>query len=418
MNPYTEAIDWIYNRQVFGIKPGLERLEQLLTVLNKPHEQLRVVLVGGTNGKGTVARLVAHAAQLDGQRVGLFTSPHLHHFGERFVVNQQPPTQERLKAYIEHIKPHAEEIGATFFEIVTALAFVHFAEEAVDLTVLEVGLGGLYDATNIANPIVSAVVSVSLDHTEILGNTIEAIARDKAGIFRPGMPAVTGATGEALDVLREEAMRIGAELNDLSGFEISASDHSLAGQQVALGSERVFHTPLIGVHQPRNIAVAYGVAQALGVRAEAFVAAARESAHPARLEVIERGPTWLIDGAHNAAAAEALANTLADIHAQPDVLIVGTSQEKNQAEIAQFVATLAPHIIVTRAVHSPRATEIEQLQRVLPRAQRAETPSEALALAEQLAPNGLVLVAGSLFLAAEVRALLLDIGDDGQQRFQ
>ena len=417
----TEAIDWIYHRQVFGIKPGLERLVLLLADLGNPHGSLHAVLVGGTNGKGTVARVTAAALQHSGQRVGLFTSPHLHTFGERLLINGEQPTNEVLAKLITRIKPIAERHEATFFEIVTALALLYFAEQRVDYAVLEVGLGGTYDATNIVFPVASAVVSVALDHTEILGDTIGAIAGDKAGIFRAGLPAITGATGEALAVLTERAAHIGAPLANTADIEITVHEHSLTGQRFTLRtpSETVqVTTPLIGVHQPSNLAVAYLLCRALGVPTSAFVHAAAHAQHAARLEVLPGEPTWLVDGAHNPAAAEALASTLTTTGTKPAVLLLGTSHEKDQRELAHILGPVAPHIVVAAAEHSPRATPVAELQELLPCAHAASSIEAAMAKARELAAGGLVLVAGSLFIAAEVRALVLGIRADEQERQQ
>lgn len=421
-NPLTPHLDWLYNRQAFGIKPGLERLEVLLERLGNPHHELPVALIGGTNGKGTVARLVAATAQRAGRTVGLFTSPHLHEFRERIIIDGALVSTADLTALLERVRPLAEEIGATFFEIVTALAFLAFRERNVDLAVLEVGLGGTYDATNIAHPMVSAVVSVGLDHTEILGDTLTAIAHDKAGIFRADVPAVTGATGEALAELTRVATATGTPLTNANDYAITVSEHNLNGQRFTLqdGEKTVaFTTPLIGVHQPANIAVAYGVAQALTLNTEAFVEAVRTTTHPARLEVITtRGTTWLLDGAHNEAAAQALVRTLAEIAITPNVLILATSGEKDQAAIAHALAAVAENVVVTQAMHSPRATPPADLAARIPGAIVAPTPDEALEQAEQLANGGTVLIAGSLFSAAEMRATLLHIRPEGVERLQ
>lgn len=417
----TRAIEWIYSRQVFGIKPGLERLALLLADLGNPHETIPTVLVGGTNGKGTVARITAAALQHAGHSVGLFTSPHLHTFGERLLINGAQPPSDVLAELITRIKPFAEQREATFFEIVTALALLYFADQHVDIAVLEVGLGGTYDATNITNPVAAAVVSVALDHTEILGNTVAEIARDKAGIFRPGVPAVTGASESALAVLQECAAAQGAPLTSTTSLHTEVLEHSLAGQRFTLTWEHeqlTVSTPLIGVHQPSNIAVAYLLCRALRVPTASFVHAAAHAKHPARLELIPGPTTWLIDGAHNPAAASALAATLTAVGASPQVLLLGTSHEKDQAELANTLAGIAPRVVVAAAEYSPRATPTAELQRLFPGGLAANSIANAVATAERLAAGGMVLVAGSLFLAAEVRALVLGIASDEQERQQ
>lgn len=418
----TSHLTWLYDRQVFGMKPGLERLAVLLEKLGNPHAGLPVALIGGTNGKGTVARLVAATARYSGRSPGLFTSPHLHDFRERIQINDHPIDAAALATILTRVRPFAEEIGATFFEIVTALALLAFRTQHVDIAVLEVGLGGTYDATNIAEPIVSAIVSVGLDHTEILGNTLTAIAHDKAGIFRAGVPAVTGATDEARTEITRVANDIGAPLVYASDYPITVHEHTLHGQRFTLrdgATELTLTTPLIGVHQPANIAVAYGVTKALGYSSDAFTQAVSAVTHPARLEVVNsRGMTWLLDGAHNDAAAQALARTLQEIAVQPDVLILATSGEKDQEALTRVLALVATHVVVTQAEHSPRATPPAELAALIPGAHIAPTPAAALERAEELAAGGTVLIAGSLFSAAEMRAALLNITPEGVVRLQ
>lgn len=418
----TSHLTWLYDRQAFGIKPGLERLEALLAALDNPHVGLPVTLIGGTNGKGTVARIVAATAQRSSRTTGLFTSPHLHEFRERIEINGELIAPDVLADALTRVRPLAEDIGATFFEIVTALALLAFREHNVDLAVLEVGLGGMYDATNITEPVVSAIVSVGLDHTEILGHTLTAIAHDKAGIFRAEKPAVTGATGEALEEISRVAATVGAPLVRTDEYGLAVHEHTLHGQHFTLrdgAREVTLTTPLIGVHQPANIAVAYGVTQALGYDTRAFVAAVQAITHPARLEVLrKRGVTWLLDGAHNDAAARALVQTLHDIAVTPDVLILATSGEKDQAALTSVLAPVAAHVVVTHAEHSPRATPPAELAALIPGAHIAPTPVEALALAGELAAGGTVLIAGSLFSAAEMRAALLGLTREAYERLQ
>ncbi|MFC6618450.1 bifunctional folylpolyglutamate synthase/dihydrofolate synthase [Deinococcus radiophilus] len=196
-------LDWLYAQQRFGIRPGLERVSALLECLGHPERQFRVVLVGGTNGKGSVSATLASILQAAGQRTGLFTSPHLLYFSERFVVDGRPVDQAELYAALAELKPHAEQLEATFFEIVTALSCSLFARAGVSWAVMEVGLGGRLDATNVLSPEVSVITSVGLDHTEVLGHTLEAIATEKAGILREGQPAVTAVSEQLWPVLEE-----------------------------------------------------------------------------------------------------------------------------------------------------------------------------------------------------------------------
>ncbi|MFN4071157.1 MAG: bifunctional folylpolyglutamate synthase/dihydrofolate synthase, partial [Thermus caldifontis] len=199
-----EPLAWLYARQG-QVKPGLERIQALLARLGSPQEAYPVALVGGTNGKGTTARALAAILEEMGLRVGLYTSPHLVDFRERVAIQGKPIGQEALLALLEEIRPLAEDLGASFFEVATALALLHFAQEGVEFAVLEVGLGGRFDATNATEPHLCVVTNIGHDHLEILGPTLRDVAREKAGIFRRGVPALTAARGEGLQELRERA---------------------------------------------------------------------------------------------------------------------------------------------------------------------------------------------------------------------
>ena len=196
---YKEAIEYLYNLKIYGMSLGLERIEHLLEVLNSPHRKIRTIHVAGTNGKGSVCAMLSSVLCSAGYKVGLFTSPHLLSFEERIRVNGSPISRDELCSLVEKIKPISEEMvesgkfeHPTFFETATVMAFSHFADSDLDYAVLEVGLGGRLDATNVVTPIVSVITTVALDHTHVLGTTLEEVAREKAGIIKPGVPVVTG----------------------------------------------------------------------------------------------------------------------------------------------------------------------------------------------------------------------------------
>ena len=411
------ALDWLYARQRFGMRPGLGRVRALLERLDDPQRAFRSVLVGGTNGKGSTAASLAAMLSAGRQRTALFTSPHLTRFAERFVVDGRELPGAQVLAVLEAIRPHAEALEASFFEVVTALACVLFAEAGAETAVMEVGLGGRLDATNALDPALSVVTSIGLDHTEILGHTVEAIAAEKAGILRAGRPGVTGASGPALGVLEGA----GADLWAL-GREASVEAEPLRwdGWAVTLRSpigEQVLRTPLLGRHGANNAALAALAAQRLGLPAEAIAAGAAGVRWPGRLERLPwRGGWVLLDGAHNPDGARALRETLQALGLGRVPLIFGTSGDKDLAGLAAELAPIAREVIVTRALLSPRAADPEGLAALWPVPVRvAGTPRAALDL---LPPGGLAVACGSLYLVGELRPILLGEADEGRERWQ
>ncbi len=410
-------LEWLFARQRFGIKLGLKRVRALLERLGHPEDAFTVVLVGGTNGKGSCAATLAAILGADGRPTGLFTSPHLTHFSERFQVDGAPVSEAELLTGLAAVRPHAEALGATFFEIVTALGCVLFARRGVEAAVMEVGLGGRFDATNALSPRLSVITGVALDHTDVLGDTLGKIAAEKAGIMRSGIQALTGGSGEALDVLRGAAGELGAPLWVL-GDEIALTATALGWSGVRcqvespLGSVEVT-TPLLGLHQARNVALAVAAAQQLGVSGGAIREGVARTRWAGRLEpLVYQNRTFLLDGAHNPQAASALADALGRLDAAPVTFIFGAAADKDLRGLVEALAPAASQVIVTRAALSPRAAAPETLAELwLPYAypvHRADMPKDALEQGLAHTPQGAVIaVAGSLYLIGEMRPLLL-----------
>lgn len=410
-------LEWLFAQQRFGVKLGLERIQALLERLGHPEHTFEVVLVGGTNGKGSCAATLAAILQTAGQRTGLFTSPHLTHFAERFRVDSEEASVSELLQGLEVVRPFAEALGATFFEIVTALGCVLFARRSVDIAVFEVGLGGRFDATNALTPLLSVITGVALDHTEILGDTLGKIAAEKAGIMRPEIPTLTGATGEALDVLRSTAQELGAPLWVL-GDEVAlrATDLGWSGVQCRVESPLgavLVTTPLLGFHQARNVALAVAAGQVFGVSDEAVREGVAGTRWAGRLEPLSyRNRTFVLDGAHNPQAAAALAAALESLGAAPTTLIFGAGADKDLTGLVAALTPATAQVIVTRAALSPRAASPDLLAELwtshVPTVQSTETPAEAVKHAlTHTDPGAVIIVAGSLYLIGEVRPLLL-----------
>ncbi len=419
---YEEALDNVYGRLVFGIKPGLERIGALLERLGEPQKRLKFVHVAGTNGKGTCSTLVASALKECGLRVGLYTSPYVLEFRERFQINGEMIPQQELIEEVEALSPIADEFEkngdqVTEFEYITALAFHWFARRGCDIVVLEVGMGGRFDATNIIDvPEVAAIMSISLDHTAILGDTLEKIAFEKAGILKEGGRLVLypqqapEVFSELEQICRER--RVELLLPDLS--QVKELECSIDGTTFQAG-EQIWRTPFLGEHQVRNAVTALKVLEVLKQRGwpvtEQAVKAGFEKAFiPARMEVISREPLCLLDGGHNPGCAQALGQALTRFVPQRKVAIMGVMADKDSREALRILGPLFSQI-VTVAPEGLRALPAQKLAEVAsefcPKVIPAGSCREALALAvKAMGENGALVVCGSFYLAGEIREML------------
>jgi dihydrofolate synthase / folylpolyglutamate synthase len=409
ISPIFYTLEWLYARQNWNL--GLERITQLLELLGWPQDRFKTVLVGGTNGKGSCAATLERILHSGGQTTGLFTSPHLTYFAERFVVNGQMLPAAQIQAALERVGPFAEQCEASFFEIVTALACLLFAEAGVNWAVMEVGLGGRFDATNALEPELCIISNIALDHVAILGDTPVKIAFEKAGIMRPSKVCITGATGQGLAELERLAQHKGAKLQRL-GLELRVSGESLgmSGSRVLLETVThsiSFETSLIGPHQIQNAALAAAAALELGVSELHIWQGASQTRHAGRLErIVWQGKTLLLDGAHNPDGAQALVSAVQTLELGKIPLIFGVAADKDIAQIAQTLEPIASEVILTRSLLSPRAALPETLLpyfKNIP-ARVAQTPLEAL----KMLPDSVILVAGSLYLIGEIRPIVLD----------
>ena len=395
---------YLASLQPLAMRLGLERMNRALEELGHPERGLRILHVAGTNGKGSTCAMAAQALLEAGHRTGLYTSPHLVRFNERIALDGVPvgdDTLERLTSVIRRSCPWHDAGAAgdrlTYFEFATLLALLHFAEARAEAVVLEVGLGGRFDATNAVRPGACAVSRIGLDHTDLLGNTLGAIAAEKAGIFKPGVPCVVAHAQppEAMVVLRGEADRRGAPL--------SVAPASYAGP-----------VALAGQHQRGNAALAAAAlrlldAAGVSVPEEAIARGIARARWPGRLETVAG---VLLDGAHNPDGASALASALPALHPdRPVELVFGVLADKDHRGM---LAAIAPavrgmHLVAPR---SPRArataTYRDLASGLVPAAHEHGSVVEAIACARQAAgANGLVCVAGSLYLVGEARALLV-----------
>jgi len=415
---------------------GLGRMRRLLRALGNPHERLPVVHVAGTKGKGSTVAMLAAILEEAGCRTGRFMSPHVHSVSERICVDGVPIRPADLAAAIAAVRPAVEAIdraaarrqgrGPTWFEIMTAAAFVHFLRCGAEIAVLETGLGGRLDATNVSRPLVSVITSISFDHMGLLGRTIGRIAGEKAGIIKRGCPVVSGALQPAARrVIAETARRRRARLCQLArDFTAAYEPPPASAAPLAAGSVAVatpageiarYRLGMAGRHQADNAALAVMAVRLLAGRGVAVddAAIARGLARarlPARLEVVSRGPLVVVDGAHNVASMEALAAAVGPALAdkRPRVLLFAASRDKQVEGMLAAARGACDAIVLTRYAINPRAASLERLEAAcraagLPRPRVAESPADALQLARSLAGRaGSVIVAGSFFLAGEI----------------
>jgi len=423
---YSAAIEYLYGLQKHGIKLGLETMRALLGELGHPERRLRALHIGGTNGKGSTAAMAAAILQASGLRVGLYTSPHLVEFRERIRVNGDMIAEEQMADLTARLRAAASRtLDPTFFEMTTAMALLHFAESQVDLAVLEVGLGGRFDATNVIEPMACAITTIALEHQEYLGRTEDAIAFEKAGIIKPSVPVVIGRMGpEASGVMSRIAQERESPLCRLEHEFFLEEDGP--EQFTYRGVTQVFEgltCGLAGRHQLDNAACAVALLEAAGKAGVVVDEAAvrqglRSVIWEGRLEVIEEYPRVLLDGAHNPAAAAALARYLQDILPRhPDSRIIFVWGMMRDKDHRGFIAPLLPvvsEIILTQAGLARSAT-IQELRASLREWRRpileASLPSEALMAAKSRAtPGDLICVAGSLMLLGDVKAAVRGCG--------
>jgi dihydrofolate synthase/folylpolyglutamate synthase len=408
---------------------GLQRIEKLLSYLGDPHKKLKFLHIGGTNGKGSTAAFAASVLEAAGYRVGLYTSPYLERFTNRMAINGQDITPEKLVELVKKVKPLVEKIAAdpdcgqpTEFEVVTALALTYFAQERPDLVVLEVGLGGRLDATNTVCPLVTALSTISLEHTQVLGDTVEAVAREKAGIIKKGGVVATQARGAALEVIagvchqkKVPLYRLGEEFGvEKTGSNLDGQTFHYHGLQQELPDLRI---GLLGDYQVDNAALALASLELLTTKGyvipkEAFYRGLAQTRWPGRLEIMQREPLVVVDGAHNMEAFRGLRAALQINFAYRRlILVLGLLDDKAREEILAEILPLAAVLILTEP-NSPRAADSSLLKNIAKETfsgqiyVRKKIP-EAVQLALSLAKTpDLVLIAGSLYLISDARLIL------------
>lgn len=423
---YQETLSYLFGLQKFGIKFGLSNITNLLELLGNPHIALKTVHVAGTNGKGSTSVTAASIIQEAGYSVGLYTSPHLDNFTERIKINgieieEERVVQltERLRLKIQHSRFSEELSKITFFEFTTAMALLYFSEEGVDIAVMEAGMGGRLDATNVITPLVSVITNISIEHREFLGDTLEAIAYEKAGIIKDRVPVVTAVEQpSALQVIENICKEKEAQLYKLGNdFSLHMKGKDIFSYKGVKESFDDLRLNLLGSHQFYNASLAITVIELLRGRGftihrDAIYNGLRKVSWPGRLETVSKEPWIILDGAHNPAGAEALAKAIAnDLKFDRLFLIMGIMADKDIAAIISPLAPLAHEVILSR----PRYDRASPAAGLLPVAMKYNGNSvafeelrEAIDYARSKAEGGdLIVVSGSLFTVGEARGIIL-----------
>ena len=415
-----EALTYIHSVSWKGSVPGLSRTQELLRRLGDPQNRLKFVHIAGTNGKGSTAAMLASVLQAAGYRTGLYTSPYITCFNERMQVDGRMIDDDELAQITQELRPHAEamEDHPTEFELVTAIAMVYFARHACDIVVLEVGLGGALDSTNvISQPEVAVICNIGLDHTEVLGDTLEKIAQAKAGIIKGGDVVIYRGQASVEQVFADACARTGARLHRADFDAIVPVSAALDGQVFDYGARKALLLPLLGAHQLKNASVVLTTVDVLIARGwhiseQALREGLRTVRWPGRFELLRREPVFIVDGGHNPQCMASLAENLkAYLAGRPITALTGVMADKDYSDMYRIVA---PYIsrYVTVTPDNPRALRAEALAEALRVYGKPVTacPTVAEGVAEALRQTGsgeAVVAFGSLYMVGDIRAAVL-----------
>ncbi|MGL5342852.1 MAG: bifunctional folylpolyglutamate synthase/dihydrofolate synthase [Lactococcus garvieae] len=419
------ALEWIHSRLKFNIRPGLTRIEALLKLLGNPEKELSMLHIAGTNGKGSTVAFTRSILEQLGLTVATFTSPFIETFGERMAINGHPIPDEKLIKYVEQLKPLVEEMdkderlaGITEFEIITALAFRYFADEHVDVALIEVGLGGLLDSTNVIQPVATAITTIGMDHMDILGDTLEKIAAQKAGIIKPDTPLVTGKIAdEALGVIAETA-----QTNQAKHYQygIDYQVEILENERFNYKDDEIhllnLEKSLLGLHQIDNAALAvkltmvYAHKIGLSLSEEAIRVGLRRTFWPARMEEVSQAPLTLLDGAHNVHAMQRLLENLKNEFSGRKITILFSALvTKDITEMIKMMQTVDNSKLILTTFDYPKALKLEDFAYLEKEnvTLAEDWKSTYAALKENLHKDDVLLMTGSLYFMSQIRAYIL-----------
>jgi len=420
-----EAYSWINSFERFGIKLGLERIGILAEKLGNPQKNYKVIHIAGTNGKGSVCKYSASILATSGYSVGVYTSPHLQRFSERITVDNEEIADDDIVSLIKKIKPIVEKMSdkPTYFEITTTMAFQYFSDKKIDFAVIEVGLGGKYDATNIVDPMVSVITNISLEHTDILGKTIKDIALQKAGIIKDDVAVVTSAKDDALKVIKEVSKEKNSQVYIIDEKSWKRLYSDTKGQEFTIKGDLTDYsvkTSMLGKYQGENIALSIVSVENLQTKGvyipeTSIIDGIAKATNPGRLEVIRHKPLILLDGAHNPGGMQTLRAALDDdFDYEKLILVLGILADKDIGSMLSTIVPAADTIVVTKS-HNSRACEPSKLKEMIEKLDCGKKVvvedwiPDAIKYAESIAKkNDLICIAGSLFTVGEAREYLVE----------
>ena len=420
---YKEAISWLNSFQKFGIKLGLERIKYICKKLGNPQDNYQIIHVGGSNGKGSVCQFLNSILCLNGYKTGVYTSPHLQRFSERVVVDEKEISEREVVSLIEKIKSIVEEMkdNPTFFEVTTAMAFQYFSDKKVEYAIIEVGLGGRFDATNIVNPLVSVITNVSLEHQDRLGKKIEEIAFEKAGIIKKKVAVATATSGKALEVIKKKLI----ENNNSAIFVDKNFYEKISGgidwqQYIIHGVLKDYNLKIQmpGTFQGENLAVTIAIVETLQrngvfITDESIVKGVESTKYIGRMEIFGFEPILLLDGAHNIAGISALKNSIEkDFVFKKFILVIGILSDKNIDEMLKIITPIADLVIVTKSSNERACNPVVLKEKTLNAGFKKEIAvkeklKDAIDFAKSVAKkDDLILITGSIFTVGDTREIL------------
>ncbi|MBS1111891.1 MAG: bifunctional folylpolyglutamate synthase/dihydrofolate synthase [Nitrospirae bacterium] len=435
LKDYNETVNYLYNLRSLGIKLGLSNTKKVMGILGEPQNSFRSVHIAGTNGKGSTASTIASILTESGFRVGLYTSPHLLNFTERIKINNNQITEDKVLSLTSHIQDiiAGTDLQLTFFEFATAIAFYYFASEKVDWAVVETGMGGRLDATNVILPDVSVITSIGLDHSEFLGSSISAIAFEKAGIIKPETPVVTSAQRpEAIKQITDIAKMRNSELHiydrDFKSALLSMDDKHITFDYAGDKEFRNLSLPLSGGHQLYNASLAIRVSEILCKKGVPILDTSLRNgllnvALQGRLERVSENPVIIIDGAHNPGAADSLAGSIKKIF--PDkkiIMVIGIMSDKDIEGILKPLMQIAEHVVLTKP-KGERAASPEKLYETALKIQKSNEDGRSSSIVKtncvadalthakkEWREENIILVTGSFYTTGEAKEILSHAG--------
>ncbi|SEH57691.1 dihydrofolate synthase / folylpolyglutamate synthase [Halobacillus karajensis] len=420
---YEEAINWIHSREKFKVKPGLKRMDWMMERLNHPERKINAVHIAGTNGKGSTVSFLRHILEKQGLSVGTFTSPYIKKFNERISINGEPIDDEVMADLVSRIKPLAEELSytplgePTEFELITAMAMIYFSESRLDFVLLETGLGGKYDSTNIITPVLSIITNIGHDHMNILGSTVEEIAEEKAGIIKDTIPVITGVHQmEAKRVISDKSKECDAEIYVLGkDFNIQHKRSSEEGEVFTFSNPEFQSSELLsrmkGKHQVENSSIAIQASEVLNARGtemdrRLYGEGIASTVWPARFEEVRKTPLTIIDGAHNEEGTQALVDTVKRHYGDRKIVLVYAALEDKPVSKMMGQLEEIVDIAYMTTFDFPRALKAEDLAGYsnIRKTFAMEDYQAAIIEASRVVGNdGLLLITGSLYFISEAR---------------